>query len=88
MNENVTTGKLLEMARRQGLITSSFIVGPHDERTRMYHSWDYQGPDLDFSSPNAGQEVVPEREEPMSKPSEIVPAKESLPDGEDENDWF
>jgi hypothetical protein len=88
MNENVTTGKLLEMARRQGLITSSFIVGPHDERTRMYHSWDYQGPDLDFSSPNAGQEVVPEREELMSKTSEIVPAKESLPDGEDENDWF
>jgi hypothetical protein len=88
MNENVTTGKLLEMARRQGLITSSFIVGPHDERTRMYHSWDYQGPDLDFSSPNAGQAVVPEREEPMPKSNEIVPAKESLPDGEDENDWF
>jgi len=88
MNENVTTGKLLEMARRQGLITSSFIVGPHDERTRMYHSWDYQGPDLDFSSPNEGQVVVPEREEPVSNPSEIVPTKESLPDGEDENDWF
>ena len=88
MNENVTTGKLLEMARRQGLITSSFIVGPHDERTRMYHSWDYQGPDLDFSSSNEGQEVVPEREEPMLKPSEIAPAKESLPDGEDQEDWF
>jgi hypothetical protein len=88
MNENVTTGKLLEMARRQGLITSSFIVGPHDERTRMYHSWDYQGPDLDFSSPNEGQVVVPEREEPVSNPSEIVPTKESLPDREDENDWF
>lgn len=63
MNENVTTGKLLEMARRQGLITSSFIVGPHDERTRMYHSWDYQGPDLDFSSPNAPIESIPHKED-------------------------
>jgi hypothetical protein len=63
MNENVTTGKLLEMARRQGLITSSFIVGPHDERTRMYHSWDYQGPDLDFTSPNAPIESIPHKED-------------------------
>ncbi len=63
MNENVTTGKLLEMARRQGLITSSFIVGPHDERTRMYHSWDYQGPDLDFSSPDAPIESTPHKED-------------------------
>jgi hypothetical protein len=63
MNENVTTGKLLEMARRQGLITSSFIVGPHDERTRMYHSWDYQGPDLDFTSPNAAIESIPHKED-------------------------
>ena len=63
MNENVTTGKLLEMARRQGLITSSFIVGPHDERTRMYHSWDYQGPDLDFNSPNAPIESTPHKED-------------------------
>jgi hypothetical protein len=76
------------MARRQGLITSSFIVGPHDERTRMYHSWDYQGPDLDFSSPNEGQVIVPEQEEPVAKPSEIVLAKESLPEGEDQEDWF
>jgi hypothetical protein len=88
MNENVTTGKLLEMARRQGLITSSFIVGPHDERTRMYHSWDYQGPDLNFSSPNEEQNIVPDKEElPIIPPVSIVP-NENLPEKEDQEDWF
>jgi hypothetical protein len=88
MNENVTTGKLLEMARRQGLITSSFIVGPHDERTRMYHSWDYQGPDLNFGSPNEEQNIVPDKEElPIISPTYIVP-NENLPEKEDQEDWF
>jgi hypothetical protein len=88
MNENVTTGKLLEMARRQGLITSSFIVGPHDERTRMYHSWDYQGPDLNFGSPNEEQNIVPDKEElPIIPPVSIVP-NENLPEKEDQEDWF
>jgi len=36
-----STGKMLEVARRQGLITSSFSVGPNGERNRLYHSWDY-----------------------------------------------
>ena len=43
-----STGKMLEVARRQGLITSSFEVGPNGERKRLYHSWDYQEPDVDF----------------------------------------
>jgi hypothetical protein len=42
-----STGKMLEVARRQGLITSSFEVGPNDERKRLYHSWDYADPDVD-----------------------------------------
>lgn len=58
-----STGKLLEVARRQGLITSSFIVGPNGERERLYHSWDYQGPDLDFNSPNAPIESTPQKED-------------------------
>jgi hypothetical protein len=44
-----STGKMLEVARRQGLITSSFQDGPNGEKTRMYHSWDYIEPDLDFA---------------------------------------
>jgi hypothetical protein len=44
-----STGKMLEVARRQGLITSSFQDGPNGEKTRMYHSWDYSEPDLDFT---------------------------------------
>lgn len=41
-----STGKMLEVARRQGLITSSFVNGPNGEKTRAYHSWDYQEPDF------------------------------------------
>lgn len=41
-----STGKMLEVARRQGLISSSFLNGPNGEKTRVYHSWDYQEPDF------------------------------------------
>jgi hypothetical protein len=44
-----STGKMLEVARRQGLITSSFQDGPNGEKARVYHSWDYKEPDLDFT---------------------------------------
>ena len=43
-----TAGRLLEQARRQGLITSSWELAPEGGRTRMYHSWDYQEPDFGF----------------------------------------
>jgi hypothetical protein len=46
--DNSSTGKMLEVARRQGLITSSFELGPNGERKRLYHSWDYKEPDTDF----------------------------------------
>jgi hypothetical protein len=39
-------GKMLEMARRQGLITSSFQNGPNGEHCRLYHSWDYSPEEL------------------------------------------
>ena len=51
-----STGKMLEVARRQGLVTSSFINGLNGEKTRVYHSWDYQEPDISF-------DVVVETEE-------------------------
>jgi hypothetical protein len=46
--DNSSTGKMLEVARRQGLITSSFELGPNGERKRLYHSWEYKEPDADF----------------------------------------
>lgn len=55
-----STGKMLEVARRQGLITSSFQDGPNGEKARVYHSWDYKEPDLDFTL-----EIAPE---PVSEP--------------------
>lgn len=42
--------KMLEVARRQGLITSSFADGPNGEKQRLYHSWDYQEPELNFAT--------------------------------------
>jgi len=47
-----TAGKMLEVARRQGLVTSTFQTGPNGEKTRLYHSWDYAaaewaGPDIE-----------------------------------------
>ena len=74
--ETSSTGKMLEVARRQGLITSSFSVGPNGERNRLYHSWDYQEPDLGF-----------EEEAPQEEPAPME-AKESLPEKEDLDDWF
>ena len=44
------TSKMLEVARRQGLITSSFEDGLNGEKQRLYHSWEYQEPDLDFTT--------------------------------------
>ena len=37
-----SAGKMLEVARRQGFITSSFQDGPNGEKTRLYHSWEYE----------------------------------------------
>jgi hypothetical protein len=51
-----STGKMLEVARRQGLITSSFQDGPNGEKTRMYHSWDFVEPDLDFTPAQAEED--------------------------------
>ena len=46
--DNSSTGKMLEVARRQGLITSTYSHGPNGERQRLYHSWEYKEPDITF----------------------------------------
>ena len=37
-----STGKMLEVARRQGFIKSTFQDGPNYEKVRLYHSFDYK----------------------------------------------
>jgi hypothetical protein len=44
-------GKMLEVARRQGFITSTFQDGPNGEKLRLYHSFDYQEYDWTVDSP-------------------------------------
>jgi len=64
--EVAATGKMLEVARRQGLITSSFLHGPNGERPRVYHSWDYQeatGDDEAFVSAVPMEELLTEGDE-------------------------
>jgi hypothetical protein len=79
--DRAIVGRLLEVARRQGLIDTSFIVGPNGERTRMYQSWAYEEPEFDF-------QPVPEREQaPQEEPVSMV-TSENLPEREDEDDWF
>lgn len=61
----VSASRLLEMARRQGLISSSFQIGPNGERIRLYHSWDY-----------VEQEVVDvSAEEPLSSNELLISSK-------------
>jgi hypothetical protein len=71
--DTTSVGRLLEVARRQGLVATSFNVGPNGERTRMYQSWAYQEPDFDFTPPP---------DAPM------MAVNESPPKQEDNDDWF
>jgi hypothetical protein len=49
-------GRLAEQARRQGLLTSSFNVGPNGERTRLYQSWNYK--EEDFTVAAAPEPII------------------------------
>jgi hypothetical protein len=46
-----SAGKMLEVARRQGFIASSFQDGPNGEKVRLYHSWEYEAPDWKEDTP-------------------------------------
>jgi hypothetical protein len=74
--EVAATGKMLEVARRQGLITSSFLHGPNGERPRVYHSWDYQ------EATDDGEEFVPAA--PMTEPLTEGNCEEKA----EEEEWF
>lgn len=73
--DTANTGRLLEVARRQGLITSSFIVGSNGERTRLYHSWDYIEPDIVADIEPVAADIS-EQEKPVE--AETI----------DDDDWF
>ncbi len=52
------TRKMLEVARRQGLITSSWQTGPNGERDRLYQDWNYS-PAIDIPVTDASIEPQP-----------------------------
>jgi hypothetical protein len=91
--ETSSTGKMLEVARRQGLISSSFVVGPNGERERLYHSWDYVEPELDFQEVSTEAEKQPDNEipaqeqAPQEQPVSMV-TNENLPVREEDHDFF
>jgi hypothetical protein len=71
--DTASTRKMLEVGRRQGLITSSFQDGPNGEKTRLYHSWDWEEPNLDF--PAIEPDSAPE---PAIDSAPVRPADEDL----------
>ena len=72
--DHTSTGKMLEVARRQGLITSSFQDGPNGEKIRLYHSWDYEPTDW---SVNETTPVVSDTTPIVSDNSPEEPIKET-----------
>lgn len=46
-----STAKMLEVARRQGLINSSFVNGLNGEKPRVYYSWDFIEGDFTIDTP-------------------------------------
>jgi hypothetical protein len=68
-----STGKMLEVARRQGFIKSTFQDGPNDEKVRLYHSFDYKEQDWSVAT---------------STPVAIVDQAEEKKDEADNFDWM
>jgi hypothetical protein len=71
--DTASTRKMLEVGRRQGLITSSFQDGPNGQKTRLYHSWDWEEPNLDFPAiePDSTPESAPESAPAASDAEEV-----------------
>ncbi len=76
--ETSLASRLMEQARRQGLVASSFMVGNNGERTRIYHSWKYS--ELDF--PDIPEAAPPE---PVPEPAQEKPIEA---EATDDDDWF
>lgn len=66
--------KMLEMARRQGFITFSYVFDQNDNRQKVYHSWEYE---------EAPAFIEKEEEETM----EEKPALDGF-DEDDDDDFF
>ena len=82
-----TTGKMLEVARRQGLITSSFLSGPNGEHPRVYHSWEYTG----TMEETMEESFVPLSEETEESSLPLIEATMEPPNGvdsEEKEEWF
>ena len=82
-----TTGKMLEVARRQGLITSSFLSGPNGEHPRVYHSWEYAG----TMEETMEESFVPPSEETEESSLPLIEATMEPPtgvDSEEKEEWF
>jgi len=90
-----STGKMLEVARRQGLITSSFQDGPNGEKARLYHSWDYDTVEWSFDdstpivSDNSPEETIEESDDSLlavlddKREFDLTAADDKVDD-----DWF
>jgi len=82
-----TTGKMLEVARRQGLITSSFLSGPNGEHPRVYHSWEYAG----TMEETMEESFVPLSEETEESSLPLIEGAMKPPNGvdnEEKEEWF
>ena len=79
-----TTGKMLEVARRQGLITSSFLSGPNGEHPRVYHSWEYTG----TMEETMEESFVPPSEETEELSLPLIEATMENEDSIDNLDWM
>ena len=79
-----TTGKMLEVARRQGLITSSFLSGPNGEHPRVYHSWEYAG----TMEETMEESFVPPSEEMEESSLPLIEATMENEDSIDNLDWM
>ena len=87
-----STGKMLEVGRRQGLISSSFQDGPNGEKARLYHSWDYEPSDWSTAdSTPIVSDISPIVSD--NSPEETIEESDSsfvatLDDKEDPEEWF
>jgi hypothetical protein len=76
-----STGKMLEVARRQGLIASSFQDGPNEEKLRLYHSWDYEATDwtIDTPTPEGSHKLLPMSQKESDESSDETTFAEEEP---------
>lgn len=83
MGETARARRMLEQARRQGLLTSSWQLGPTGERDRLYQSWDYQERELEDI-------VAVETEAPSASPNEVLISSKLGDEAKplEDDDWF